>query len=119
MDLLLALGLGFALGLVYDLLRPQRRRWAGLGTVLDLLFCLLAAGAAFAFAMGAGGGRWGLWELTASLLGFLLYLHTASRLLLPVLDGALALLCRMGNAMKIFSRKCINSAKNLFQNMRK
>ena len=84
--LLLALLLGFALGFVYDVLRPPRRRFGrAAAALLDLLFGLFAAIAVFLFTMSAGEGRLGLWELAASLLGFLLYLHSLSPLFCPLL----------------------------------
>ena len=87
LTLLMALGLGQGLGLLYDLLRPPRRRGGTLcGAILDGLFALCAGAAAFVFAMGAGNGRLGLWELACILLGFLLYLHAMSPLILPLLE---------------------------------
>ena len=118
--LLLALLLGFALGFVYDVLRPPRRRFGrAVAALLDLLFGLLAAIAAFLFAMSAGEGRLGLWELTASLLGFLLYLHSLSPLFYPLLTALLETLCSIMESTKKF---CVNlqiSAKKIFQNVRK
>ena len=76
--LLPALLLGIGLGLVYDLLRPLRRRAAWAAAWTDALFVLLAGVAAFALAMCAPDGRLGLWVLTAALLGFLLQLHLLS-----------------------------------------
>ncbi len=50
--LLLALALGAAAGLLYDLLRPPRRRTGPrLGALLDVLFCLLSGCGAFLYAM--------------------------------------------------------------------
>ncbi len=117
--LLSALLLGLGLGLLYDLLRPPRRRFPRLGAPLDMLFGLLAGAAAFVFALSAGGGRPGLWELGASLLGFLLYLHALSPPLLPVLEKSLNLLCAFAGGVKNFFRNCAKSAKILFQKMRK
>ena len=77
--LLLALALGVVLGLLYDLLRPLRRR-AGRGSpLLDLLFALLAGLGAFCCAMSADSGSLGIWELAAALLGFLLWQNFLSR----------------------------------------
>ena len=59
--LLLAAGLGAGLGLLYDLLRPLRRRTND--ALWDLLFCLAAA-----------------------LAGFLLYVHALSPSVAPVLE---------------------------------
>ncbi|MBR1455864.1 MAG: hypothetical protein IJ594_01730, partial [Oscillospiraceae bacterium] len=56
---------------------------------LDVLFCLLTGAAAFVYGMQACGGRLGLWELGAMLLGFLLYLHLFSPIILRGLTAAL------------------------------
>ena len=66
LSLLLACGLGLVLGLLYDMLRPIRRR--GGDTLWDGLFCLCAAGAAFFLAMRAESGVLGTGELLMSLL---------------------------------------------------
>ena len=55
----LALGLGAALGLLFDVLRVPRRhaRRAFLRAVLDAVFCLAVGLVVFAFGMAAGSGR--------------------------------------------------------------
>lgn len=91
--LLLALLLGLGTGLLYDLLRPMRRAAAAFpAALLDALFCLLAGTGLFVFAMGAGDGRLGQWELCAALMGFLAYLHALSPLILPVFEKIQSLL---------------------------
>ena len=82
--LLLAAGLGAGLGLLYDLLRPLRRRTND--ALWDLLFCLAAALGCFCFAMYSGSGRLGSGELAAALAGFLLYVHAMSPSVAPVLE---------------------------------
>ena len=82
--LLLAAGLGTALGLLYDLLRPLRRRTGD--ALWDLLFCAAAAGACFCFAMYSGSGRLGSGGLAAALAGFLLYVHALSPSVAPLLE---------------------------------
>lgn len=82
--LLLAAGLGAGLGLLYDLLRPLRRRTND--ALWDLLFCLAAALGCFCFAMYSGNGRLGSGELAAALAGFLLYVHALSPSVAPVLE---------------------------------
>lgn len=114
--LLLSLLLGSALGLLYDLLRPPRREsGALLGALLDLLFALAAAAAAFVNAMGAGNGRLGLWELSASLLGFLLYLHLLSPLLLPLLEASFRVMRSIIQLFKKVGKNLPESAKKSFQ----
>lgn len=101
-----AAALGALLGLCYDLLRPPRRGggavWASL---LDILFGLLAAGAAFVYAMSAGEGRLGLWALTASLGGFLLYERLLSPCLLPVFSSVYTAISGMIASTKKFLEK--------------
>ena len=82
--LLLAAGLGAGLGLLYDLLRPLRRRTND--ALWDLLFCLAAALGCFCFAMYSGSGRLGSGELAAALAGFLLYVHALSPSVAPILE---------------------------------
>ena len=115
-----AWALGLALGFVYDLLRPPRRRFgAALAALLDLIFGLVAALAAFLFAMSAGEGRLGLWEIAASLLGFLLYLYNLSPFFYPIWDRLLDLLCSIMESCKKFCVNFRNSAKKNFQKVRK
>ena len=68
LELLGALLLGLGLGLGYDLLRPPRHRLGKRGgSLLDLLFALLAGTAAFLLAMRRQEGRTGLWDLSAAM----------------------------------------------------
>ena len=115
-----AWALGVALGFVYDLLRPPRRRFGpALASLLDLLFGLMAALAAFLFAMSAGEGRLGLWEIAASLLGFLLYLYKLSPFFYPIWDRLLGFLCSIMESCKKICVKFQDSAKKNFQKVRK
>lgn len=85
--LLLALLLGLSTGLLYDLLRPLRRAAGMIAAAgLDALFCLLTGAGIFLFAMSAGDGKLGQWELCAALLGFLAWLHLLSPFVLPVFE---------------------------------
>ncbi len=118
-SLLLALALGAAAGLLYDLLRPARRRSGrGLGAALDGLFALAAGGAVFLQAMGAESGTLGLWQLAAALLGFLLYLHALSPPLLRLFTAGLNRVCQLPFPGGKRRKKFRDSAKNDFQNMR-
>lgn len=117
--LLLALGLGTGLGLLYDLLRPPRwRGGAVLAAVLDLFFALAAGAAVFVYAMGAGSGRLGLWELAAALLGFLFYLHALSPALLPLLELPYRVMENTIRSCKKVGEKLADSAKKSFPNVR-
>ncbi len=114
--LLLSLLLGIALGLLYDLLRPPRREGGALlRALLDLFFALAAAAAAFVNAMGAGNGRLGLWELSATLLGFLLYLHLLSPGLLPLLEQPYRVMRSTIQLLKKEAKKLRECAKKSFQ----
>lgn len=86
--LALALLLGLGAGLLYDMLRPLRRRGGKpLAAVTDAVFALASAFCLFLFAMQADNGRLGTWELAAALLGFLLYMHALSPVMLPALES--------------------------------
>ena len=120
LGLLGALLLGLGLGLAYDLLRPPRQGTGPLLTaLLDVLFCLTAASAAFLYAMGASDGRLGLWELTASFSGFLLYLHFLSPVFLPWWQRGWLLCCHIIGLCKKVSDNFQISAKKNFQKVRK
>lgn len=116
----LALLLGTALGLLYDLLRPPRHR-AGplLAGALDLGYALVAGVGCFLFAMGAGNGRLGLWEMSAALLGLLGYL----RFLSPTVLGLWEDLLRKGWSIIGFCKKGLKKSgifvKKHFQNLSK
>lgn len=117
--LLLSLAMGAGIGLVYDVLRPARRHsGATLATLLDALFAVTAAVAAFFFAMASGDGRLGTWELAASLLGFLLYMHLLSPFLLPPMEKIFRAAGRFLIRMKNLIKKVQNKLKKLFPKIR-
>lgn len=114
--LLIAHGGGWCLGLLYDLLRtPRRRLGRGTAALLDILFCAASGAAAFLFAMSAGNGYLGCWELLAALCGFLLYQYTLSRVFMPVGDKIFGFFCRVARNGKIFTKKVCKTAKFYFQ----
>ena len=120
LELVKAFLLGAGLGLGYDLLRPPRRRLGRvIGTLLDVFFSVLAAAACFVGAMGAGTGRLGVWELSASLLGFLLYLYALSPMILPLFSAGYDFLRGIMAWCKKISVYCQFFAKKIFQNVRK
>lgn len=106
--LLLALLLGLGTGLLYDLLRPLRRAAGMIAAAgLDALFCLLTGAGIFLFAMGAGDGKLGQWELCAALLGFLAWLHLLSPIVFPFFEKIRRILA----AALALCKKCL---KNFF-----
>lgn len=101
--------LGMGLGLLYDMLRPPRRAAKALGgALLDLAFALFALTAVFLGTMGAAGGRLGLWELTANLLGFLFYLYVLSPVILPLSENAYRV---MQNTIRSLKKLLVNLEK--------
>lgn len=120
LTLLLALLLGAALGLGYDFLRPLRRRIQGAARAFIDIFYALASGASgFVFAMGAANGRMGVWELSLTLAGFLLYLHTLSHRVYPIMDGGMNLAWKLIGKIKNFFQKTAKKVKFLFKKVRK
>ena len=116
LSLLLACALGLGAGLLYDLLRPVRRRSGS--ALWDLLFCLTAAAAAFLFAMRAESGSFGTMELLAALFSLLLYFELLSPVFLPIfgfLDQKIGVICI--NTQN-FAKKVCQAAKKLFQKRR-
>ena len=115
--LLLAALLGLTAGLLYDLLRPPRRAlprlWAAL---VDLLYGLSVFAGLFLYAMSAGDGRLGLWELSAALLGFLAWLHLLSPVFQPLCTSAAAGLGRALEMLGKHLKKFAEMQKNTFKN---
>ena len=113
-SLLLACGFGLGLGLLYDMLRPIRRR--GGDTIWDALFCLSAAGAAFFLAMRAESGVLGTGELLMSLLGLLAYFHFLSPACFPAMEALVSKIGVLLANTQLLIKKVAFSAKKLFQN---
>lgn len=111
--LALALVQGILTGVCYDFFRPLRRESGRIAAALqDALFCLIAGGGLFLFAMGADNGRMGVWELTAVLIGFLLYMHTLSAPILAFFTLVLHFLQKvMGSCEKILKKSALLAKK--------
>ena len=119
-SIILAFALGAFLGLFYDLIRPFRKRCGGSARGLtDFVFCLGAASALFLFAMSAGNGRLGLWELCFALAGFLSWLYTLSDTVFPFLDRGWELLSEKGRRLGAKLKTTEISAKKAFKKIRK
>lgn len=115
MALARALLLGLGTGLLYDLLRPLRRLGGKpLAAAADAVFAFASAFGLFVFAMQADNGRLGTWELAAALLGFLLYMHSISLLVLPVLDKIFQILGKGLRAVRNNLKKIQKRLKSLF-----
>ena len=116
LSLLLAFILGAGAGLIYDVLRPVRYKAGGnWGIFTDVLYSLLSAYLLFLFAMKWGGVILGIWELSASLIGFLIYIYSLSRLFFPVfnrLNKAVGLILEKN---RNFIKKIKLYRKNLFK----
>ena len=87
-QLALALGLGAALGLLFDVLRVPRRhaRRACTRAVLDIVFCLSVGLVVFAFGMAAGSGQVRLFMFLAIAAGWTGYFAWVSGQVLPPLE---------------------------------
>ena len=104
------------MGLLYDLIRPLRKRFGRFGRALtDTLFCLFSAVSLFAFSMGAGNGRLGLWELSFALTGFLSWLYTLSDRFFAFFDRELEYLIRKSESFGRRIEKTKKSAKKAFK----
>ena len=117
--LIYSLLLGFLLALIYDMLRPLRYRSGKAGALLlDMLFSVAAFFGAFSFAMGAGDGRLGQWELCGILLGFLLYIHLVGDVFQQVFESRMRLLERAWSLNLKLIKKAADYAKFFFKNVR-
>ncbi len=118
MWLMWAFVLGTVAGLLYDIIRPLRANWGKAAEIiLDIIFALVSGVSLFVFAMASENCRLGLWQLTASLLGFLGYLYTLSRLVSPILNRIYEILTSFNRKIKNLLKKFQISAKYLFKKM--
>ena len=123
LGLVLAFVMGAGMGVLYDVLRPLRRRSGrGGAAVLDALYMLLCGALAFMFAMGAGSGKLGVWELAATLAGFAGYMYTLSDAVFPLLDRTVGMIGRIGqrirHCLKNIIEKIADLTKFLFHKVR-
>ena len=109
---------GVLLGLTYDMLRPIRRAAGRGGGVMDVLFCALGGVLFFLLAMRTGSGRMGTWSLAAAAVGFCMYMHTLSTVMLPVFTAVDAAAVRAGQGCKKVIKKFCKYAKSIFQKSR-
>lgn len=116
LSLLLGCALGAGLGLLYDLLRPIRRR--GGEALWDLLFCLAAAAAAFLFAMRAENGVLGSGEVLACFAGLTLYGQLLSAHVGCMWENGVRKIGAIFRKAQNIAKKVPRGAKKLFQNRR-
>ena len=102
---------GVLLGLVYDMLRPIRRAAGRGGGALDVLFCAAGGALFFLLAMRSESGRMGTWSLAAAAVGFCMYMHTLSAVLLPVFAAVDAAAVRAAQGCKKVIKKFCKYAK--------
>ena len=88
------------------------------GQALELLAFLLGGALFFLLAMRAGSGRMGTWSLAAAAVGFCMYMHTLSALLLPVFAAVDAAAVRAAQECKKVIKKFCKYAKSIFQKSR-
>ncbi len=116
---LLAFLLGGAmLGLVYDMLRPIRRAAGRGGGALDVLFCAAGGALFFLLAMRTGSGRMGTWSLAAAAVGFCMYMHTLSAVLLLAFTAVDTAAAGAARGCKKVIKKFRKYAKSIFQKSR-
>ena len=112
--------LGVLLGLIYDFLRPYRRRAStAAAALIDVAYGLCSGCGVFLYAMAAPCGRLGLWELGLTLLGFLFYTWTFSDRVYRLTDGVYRLLRRLVLYLEKIIKKFRNMTKLFFQNVQK
>ncbi|WP_084234029.1 spore cortex biosynthesis protein YabQ [Papillibacter cinnamivorans] len=120
--------LGFAVGILYDLLRALRARRASafLTALLDILFWLLAAGALFGFAMQVGFGELRIFMAAGAAGGGVIYFCSMSRFFFRFFVFGVDLLVKFLkivlfpiHMLKILLKKGAENAKNIFLYYRK
>lgn len=120
MALAAAFVLGVLLGLIYDFLRPFRRRASvAAAACIDVFYGLSAGSGVFLYAMAAPGGRLGIWELSLTLLGFLAYIWTLSDIVYRLTDGVYELVRRLVIWPEKILKNFRNMTKLFFQNVQK
>ena len=88
------------------------------GGALDVLFCAAGGALFFLLAMRSESGRMGTWSLAASAVGFCMYMHTLSAVLLPVFTAVDAAAVRAAQGCKKVIKKFCKYAKSIFQKSR-
>ena len=109
-----AIALGAVLGLVYDLLGALRRLGGRIwGGVLDVAFCLIAAGSVFLFVM-AGDGEMRIFIALGVVGGAVLFWCLLGAVLRPVWAFWLELVLLPAEIVQNFLKKCDRKVKKVF-----
>ena len=123
-----AVCLGFAVGVLYDLLRLLRRRLRIplLGPVLDLLFWIVVTVSLFVFATDATGGKVRIYVLLSVFGGAVAYFLTLSSWILDLGNLMADVIAFFGRLLKLpfdfllfVAKKIEKNLKNLFLYRRK
>lgn len=116
-----AAGLGWALGLLYDLLRALRRRCRrkGIAAALDGLYALTLFFLVFFFALRVGGGELRLFLLAGLGLGALVFALLCSAPLRPLWDLWVEAGLRLAHFAAAPLRLLLTLAKNLRRRLKK
>ena len=118
-QLITALLLGLGTGIFYDFLKPLRYKGGRAAAVpADILFCLVGGGAVFIYFMHKRSAAAGIWQLLLIPAGFIIYQNSLTKLFLPIIVCSLEFFIKFYAKSEKIIKKLLNSAKNIFQNMR-
>lgn len=96
-NLLLGLGLGFIIGIIYDIFRIIRlsiSRGRTAVFIQDILFFLLFSGITFSFCLGVNNGEVRFYIIFAEVLGFLIYYFSFGSFVIKLSDTVISALRR-------------------------
>jgi len=111
---------GFALGVLYDILRAMRRVFK-IDAVLDVLFCAVLLLALFTLGMDIGQGGVHVFMFCAAAAGCAAYMSLLSGALLPLFEKITAFavkaaspVCKLRNKFASCAKKCFSKALNWY-----
>lgn len=118
--------LGLSAGVLYDLLRPFRRKRPGIVHLLDGGYCLVVGAALFRLILQRGDGELRGFMILGAAGGLILFFCAFSRFLQPVWDFWADTLAVLASLVSIpvrftrkFCKKMVRRGKNLFYFARK
>lgn len=111
---------GFALGVLYDVLRAMRRVFK-INAALDALYCAVLLLALFTLGMDIGQGGVHVFMFCAAAAGCVVYMSLLSRALLPLFEKITAFaakaaspICKLINKFACCAKKCFSKALNWY-----